>query len=46
MAGLVISFSLAVATGRAALVGRELKELRVAYPPSMASVTLMTAIKQ
>src|SRR5262245_16053931 len=25
---------------------RELKEVRVAYPPSMASVTLMTGIKQ
>ena len=25
---------------------REVKEVRVAYPPSMASVTLMTGIKQ
>jgi ABC-type nitrate/sulfonate/bicarbonate transport system substrate-binding protein len=30
----------------ASQAGRELKEVRVAYPPSMASVTLMTGIKQ
>ena len=30
----------------AAQLTRDLKEIKVAYPPSMASVTLMTAIKQ
>jgi NitT/TauT family transport system substrate-binding protein len=37
---------LAVSPTLAAQSGRELKEVRVAYPPSMASVTLMTGIKQ
>src|SRR5262245_45864685 len=32
--------------GAAHAAQRELKEVRVAYPPSMASVTLMTGIKQ
>ena len=43
---LVIVLSLAPSTIRAAQPARELKEVKVAYPPSMASVTLMTGIKQ
>ena len=43
---LVIQVSLGSPMGMAAQAGRELKEVRVAYPPSMASVTLMTGIKQ
>jgi len=35
----------AATAARAAQV-REIKEVKVAYPPSMASVTLMTGIKQ
>jgi ABC-type nitrate/sulfonate/bicarbonate transport system substrate-binding protein len=41
---LVLCWQLAAVTGEAAQ--RELKEVKVAYPPSMASVTLMTGIKQ
>ena len=37
---------LPVATPVRAAQVREIKEVKVAYPPSMASVTLMTGIKQ
>ena len=43
---LLIMFSLAPSITGAAQPARELKEVKVAYPPSMASVTLMTGIKQ
>ncbi len=43
---MVIYCSLGASTGMAAQSARELKEVKVAYPPSMASVTLMTGIKQ
>ena len=43
---LFIFLSLARSTTMAAQGARELKEIQVAYPPSMASVTLMTGIKQ
>ena len=43
---LFILLSLGVSTTMAAQAVRELKEIKVAYPPSMASVTLMTGIKQ
>jgi len=43
---LVILLSLTPATTMAAQAAREWKEVNVAYPPSMASVTLMTGIKQ
>ena len=39
-------FLLPVATPVRAAQVREIKEVKVAYPPSMASVTLMTGIKQ
>jgi ABC-type nitrate/sulfonate/bicarbonate transport system substrate-binding protein len=38
--------SLVSLPAHAAQLTRDLKEIKVAYPPSMASVTLMTAIKQ
>ena len=41
---LAFCWQLAAVTGEAAQ--RELKDVKVAYPPSMASVTLMTGIKQ
>jgi ABC-type nitrate/sulfonate/bicarbonate transport system substrate-binding protein len=41
---LALCWQFAAGTGEAAQ--RELKEVKVAYPPSMASVTLMTGIKQ
>ena len=40
----LLAISMLVGVAHAAQ--RELKEVRVAYPPSMASVTLMTGIKQ
>ena len=43
---LLIVFSLEPSMTMAAQAARELKEVKVAYPPSMASVTLMTGIKQ
>jgi NitT/TauT family transport system substrate-binding protein len=43
---LFILISLTPSTTMAAQAARELKEVKVAYPPSMASVTLMTGIKQ
>ena len=43
---LFILLSSGVSTTMAAQAARELKEIKVAYPPSMASVTLMTGIKQ
>ena len=49
LSGLMLLFSFVVllaATSAFAAQGRELKEIKVAYPPSMASVTLMTGIKQ
>src|SRR5262245_43005805 len=39
-------FLLPVASPARAAQVREIKEVKVAYPPSMASVTLMTGIKQ
>ena len=41
---LLLAMSMLLGVAHAAQ--RELKEVRVAYPPSMASVTLMTGIKQ
>ena len=38
--------AISLLSGVAHAAQRELKEVRVAYPPSMASVTLMTGIKQ
>jgi NitT/TauT family transport system substrate-binding protein len=49
LSGLSLLFSFVVllaATSASAAQERELKEIKVAYPPSMASVTLMTGIKQ
>jgi NitT/TauT family transport system substrate-binding protein len=43
---LLFLLSLAVSPTTAGQAPRELKEVKVAYPPSMASVTLMTGIKQ
>ena len=43
---LFMLLSLMPSTSTAAQSARELKEVKVAYPPSMASVTLMTGIKQ
>ncbi|HET7007293.1 MAG TPA: hypothetical protein VFK65_17440, partial [Candidatus Binatia bacterium] len=43
---LLIVFLLEPSMTMAAQAARELKEVKVAYPPSMASVTLMTGIKQ
>lgn len=43
---LFMLLSLTPSTSTAAQSARELKEVKVAYPPSMASVTLMTGIKQ
>ena len=43
---LALCWQFAAVTGEAAQPARELKEVKVAYPPSMASVTLMTGIKQ
>ncbi|HWH78972.1 MAG TPA: hypothetical protein VNT76_16430, partial [Candidatus Binatus sp.] len=43
---LSIYFLLTCSAATAAQGARELKEVKVAYPPSMASVTLMTGIKQ
>jgi len=42
----LILLSLVPSTTTAAQAARELKEIKVAYPPSMASVTLMPGIKQ
>ncbi len=42
-----VSFLLLVPfVAQAGQATRELKEIKIAYPPSMASVTLMTGIKQ
>jgi ABC-type nitrate/sulfonate/bicarbonate transport system substrate-binding protein len=42
----IVLLALSLLLGVAHAAQRELKEVRVAYPPSMASVTLMTGIKQ
>src|SRR5512147_454899 len=43
---MIALLAMSMQLGVAHAVQRELKEVRVAYPPSMASVTLMTGIQQ